>query len=76
MSKVFIVDSLERILWTFIQAGLGALSVEQFDLPDVWGVVIAVGLAALKAFVAKQIGNPDSASTAPQVPPIDQPAQP
>lgn len=76
MSKTFIVDWLERVFWTFVQAGIGAISVDQFDLPGYWGVVIAAGLSIVKGFVAKQIGNPDSASTAPSVPPIDQPAQP
>jgi hypothetical protein len=76
MSKTFIVDMLERVLWTAIQAGLGVISVEQLDIPKIWIPVIAVGLSFIKAFVAKQIGNPDSASTAPSVPPIDQPPQP
>ena len=73
MSKTFIVDLLERVFWTAVQAGLGVISVEQFDLPDVYIVVIAFGLSVIKGFVAKQIGNPDSASTAPSVPAIDQP---
>jgi hypothetical protein len=73
MSKTFFVDLLERVFWTAVQAGLGVISVEQFDLPDIYIVVIAFGLSVVKGFVAKQIGNPDSASTAPSVPPIDQP---
>jgi hypothetical protein len=74
MSKTFIVDLLERVFWTALQATVGVLSAVQWDLDEFWIVVIAFGLSVLKGVIAKNIGNPDSASTAPSVPPIDQPA--
>ena len=75
MSKTFFKDLLERVFWTAIQAGLGVISVEQFDIPKIWVVPIAFGLAILKGIVAKNIGNPDSASTVPSVPPVDNPPE-
>jgi hypothetical protein len=63
----FVVDWAERILWTGAQAALAAVSFSEFDLP-LWSLpIIAAGLSALKGFVAKMVGNPDSASTAPSV---------
>ena len=76
MSKTFLVDMLERVFWTALQAGIGVISVEQWDLPEAWIVVIAFGLAVIKSFVAKQIGDPNSASTAPSVPPINEGGNP
>jgi hypothetical protein len=63
----FWADWIERVLWTLAQAGVGLVAIDQFDLP-LWLVPIAAaGLSALKGLVAKQIGNKDSASTAPGV---------
>ena len=63
----FITDWAERVAWTAAQAGLAAVSFEAWDLP-LWSLpIIAAGLSAVKGFVAKQVGNPNSASTAPSV---------
>lgn len=63
----FVVDWFERILWTGAQAALAAVSFSEFDLP-LWSLpIIAAGLAAVKGFVAKMVGNSDSASTVPSV---------
>ena len=60
-------DWAERVFWTAVQGGLAIWSVDGFDLP-LWAVpIVAAGLAAVKGFVAKQISNKDSASTAPGV---------
>jgi hypothetical protein len=75
MSKTFFKDLLERVFWTALQAGLGVITVEQFDIPKAWVPVIAFGLAIIKGFVAKNIGDPDSASTVPSVPPVDNPPE-
>lgn len=65
--STFLADWAERILWTAAQAGVAAVSFEQFDLP-LWSLpIIAAGLSAVKGFIAKQVGNKDSASTAPGV---------
>jgi hypothetical protein len=76
MSSTFFKDLLERVFWTALQAGIGVISVDEFDLPTAWIPVIAFGIAIIKGFVAKQIGNPDSASTVPSVPPVENPPQP
>jgi hypothetical protein len=60
-----LADSLERVAWTAAEAAVGVLTVEQFDLPQAWVPVIAVVLAALKAFVAGKVGNTSTASTLP-----------
>lgn len=63
----FWADWAERVAWTAIQGGLAIVTVDNLDLPT-WAVpTIAAALAALKGFVAKQIGNQDSASTVPTV---------
>jgi hypothetical protein len=60
-------DLGERVLWTGAQAGLAVITVEQFELPA-WAVpALAAGLAFAKSWVAKQIGNTNSASTVPGV---------
>jgi hypothetical protein len=66
MSKVFLLRAAERVLWTAAQAGLATLSVDQFHLPTVYILPIASGLAALKALVARHVGDPDSPATLPK----------
>lgn len=66
MSKYF-KDWLERVAWTAAQAAVGVLIVETQDLDQWWVFPIAAGLAGLKGFIAKKIGNPDSASTVKSV---------
>jgi hypothetical protein len=66
-SPKFLKDFAERVSWTAVQAALGLVVVESFDLP-LWSVPIAASaLAAVKGYVAKKIGNKDSASTVPSV---------
>lgn len=67
VSKKWVADTAERVGWTFLQGGLGLLSVETFDLPVEYAALIAAGLALVKAAVARKVGNPDSASTLPGV---------
>lgn len=65
--KTFYLDAAERVLWTAAQAGLGAVAVAELDIPPAYGVLVAAGLAVLKAFVASHVGVQDSASTVPSV---------
>jgi hypothetical protein len=58
-------DALERIFWTAVQAGLGVVTFEAFNLPKGWIPVVAILLAAVKTAVATQIGVKGSASTLP-----------
>lgn len=62
-TKLYLIDLTERVGWTAVQAGLGVVAVEVNDLGYEWAPVIAVGLAFVKGLVAKQLGNPASAST-------------
>jgi hypothetical protein len=60
-----VLDLAERVFWTFVQAGLGAISVEMFDLPE-WAIIpIATGLAGLKGVVAKKVGSSNTAALLP-----------
>ena len=60
-------DLLERIFWTAAEAGVGVAVVANTDTPTAYAAVIASGLALVKGFIAKQIGNKESASTVPSV---------
>lgn len=61
-SATFWKDWAERVAWTALQAALGLVTVEMFDLPLWAAPPLATGLAAAKGFVAQHVGNPDSAS--------------
>lgn len=63
----FLVDLLERVGWTAAEAGLAVVTTDSLNVPIAWAPLVAAGLALLKGFVAKHIGNGDSASTAPSV---------
>ena len=57
------LDLLERATWTFIQAASAVILVEQNFGAAVWKVAaVAGGLAVVKALVAFQSGDRNSAS--------------
>lgn len=58
-------DIGERVFWTAVQAGLGVVSVEAFDIPIAWAPVFAAVLSAVKSYVASRVGTGSSA-TLPQ----------
>ena len=64
----FWADWAERVAWTAVQGGLAIVTVDNLDLPT-WAVpTIAAALAAVKGFVARQVGKSegrDDASTVP-----------
>lgn len=67
-------DLAERVLWTFLAAAGGvALAAGPADLlhATVWETAGAAGIAAVvslvKGLVARYVGEPNSASTAPRV---------
>lgn len=57
-------DLLERVGWTAAQAGLGLVTVDALHIPVAYAAVVATLLAVAKGFVARHVGNGDSASTA------------
>jgi hypothetical protein len=69
---IFWKDLLERIFWTAAEAGVGVAIVVNTDTPTAYAAVIASALALVKGFIAKQLGNKDSASTVPSVWPLAQ----
>lgn len=53
-------DLASRAAWTALQAALGVLTVEVFNLPTELAPIVAVALSALKSYVATKVGNPDT----------------
>lgn len=58
-------DALERIGWTALQGVVGLVVVELADVDMWWALPVASALAALKALIAKKVGQPGTASTLP-----------
>jgi hypothetical protein len=58
-------DALERAVWSGIEFTTGLVIVAVTPLDTWWALPIGVGLAALKAFAAKRIGQRGTASTLP-----------
>ena len=71
-TKRWLIDALERIIVTALQAFLAIIVAAPILDMATWkaGAVaaIAAGFSALKAVVAKGFGDPDSASLASSVP--------
>lgn len=74
ISVVFVKDLTERAVVTFLQGWLGAwlvLQDQRLDLlfdPATIGVGLAAAVASVvKSLGARQIGDPESASLAPEV---------
>ena len=63
MSKYW-KDALERIGWTAAAAVVSATGVHITELPEVWIPIATVALTTLKTLIAKQIGDPNTASFA------------
>ena len=61
MSK-YAKDLLERVVWTAVQAGVGVAAAEVAGVDAWWGVAAATALAVVKGWVAKHVGNSESAS--------------
>lgn len=63
MSK-FWKDALERIAWTAAAAAVSAAGVYVTELPEVWVPIATVAFTTVKTLIAKQIGDPNTASFA------------
>lgn len=61
-SKAFMMDALERILWTMLYAGVSVAIAMTTGMSYDWTPYLTVGLNMLKVFVARYVGNPDSAA--------------
>lgn len=64
VSAMWARDAAERVGWTALEAGAGAVIVAVTPLSVWWAAPIAVALASLKAYAAKHRGDPESASMA------------
>lgn len=61
--SAFTRDWFERVAWTVVQVVAGVLVTEVAGIDVWWAGVVAAGLAAVKGFAARKIGDPDSAAT-------------
>lgn len=57
------LDLGERVGWTCAEAALGVVTAEVLGLSGTWAVLFATATAGVKGYVARRIGNPNSAST-------------
>ena len=63
VTRRWLRDVIERTLWTAAQAGVGVLAAAATDLP-IWAAVpIAAALASAKGWIARHVGDSDSAAT-------------
>lgn len=53
-------DLASRAAWTALQAGLGVIGVEALGLPLWLAAPVAMGLSALKSYVATHVGDPET----------------
>lgn len=69
MKKVFYLDLLERVAWTFVQGFLAFWIVTgDVDWTTLSAAIIAGVISAAKAVLATQIGDKNSAATLPSPP--------
>lgn len=60
-------DLVERVLATAAQAGVAYVVIEAANWPTWLAVPLTAGAAVVKGWLAKHVGNKDSASLAPGV---------
>lgn len=65
LAQRFPWDALERVGWTAVESAAGLLIVAVTPLTTWWALPIGLAVAAVKAFAAKQLGQPGTASTLP-----------
>jgi len=61
----YIIDLVERVVWTGLETVSAAGIVEAFDINVAYTAPIAVGLATVKGILAKLIGSSNTAATLP-----------
>jgi len=62
MTKRWLKDVSERVFWTAAEAGIALATTEVANLGSSWAIPIAAGLALVKGYVAKHVGNRETAS--------------
>lgn len=68
-TKKWAIDAAERVGWTMAEAlvAFGITQIPALELPAEATIILTPLLAALKVWIAGHIGNPDSASTVPEI---------
>lgn len=74
--KVFYLDLIERVSWTFAQGFCAFWIITgEIDGETLVGGLVAGGLSVAKALLAVRVGDPDSAATLPRPPDYTSPAE-
>jgi hypothetical protein len=60
-SKKFMLDALERVGWAALYAAISVLIAMTTGMAYDWTPLLTVGLNMAKVFVARYVGNPDTA---------------
>lgn len=58
-----LVHAVEKGGWTLAQVAIAAVPVDLWGVPAEWVPLITAGLALLKGFLARKVGNPENAAT-------------
>lgn len=69
-NKAFLLDLLERSVWTFLQAGSAVLIVDGMDdisMAALKTALVAGGIAVVKGLIASRVGNSNTAQALPGV---------
>lgn len=74
ITRRYLVDLAERIAATAAEAGVGYAITAAADLDPVWALPLTVALSAVKGWLARFVGRPDSASLAQTTSGRDTPA--
>lgn len=61
-TRVWLVDAVERVLWTAAQAVVATLIVVIADLDPLYVAVLTPILTAVKTAVARKLGDPSTAA--------------
>lgn len=55
-------DATERVLWTMAYAGISVVITALTGVPYTWAPALTVALNMAKVFIARYVGDPDTAS--------------
>ena len=67
LNSTFVIDALERAIWTAAQAFLAVFTVGDLASAKAAGIAaVAAGISVLKSVLATQVGDSGTAATLPR----------
>ena len=67
LNSTFVIDALERAIWTAAQAFLAVFTVGDMASAKAAGIAaVAAGISVLKSVLATQVGDSGTAATLPR----------